>query len=283
MLVYIGHGRRTYGLNPLTPIRRPFWEFQAVLKGRIAPLFPGGEGELQKCRLWIFPPGSEHGWDGDGAAAAEVAVFHFPVAPAPLRETLPPAGYISLGLAARQITRLRELQKQALAGFRQPDAFTHLQQEHLLLELSLLAADAHPTLEIEDKSRGLSGIQTVKRALLWYGDHLSRSPGLDEVGRAVGASPAHLRRLFHKSLGCAPKVALQRLQFQRALDEMSRTTDGLEAIAERCGFGSASAFSRAFKERMGYAPRTWRNALHSSLISEKASRRKIRSNRKAAR
>lgn len=280
MLVYIGHGLRTYGLNPLRPIRRPFWEFQAVLKGRIAPILPTGVGKLEARHLWVFPPGSPHGWDGEGAATAEVAVFHFPVVPAPLRETLPHAGFLSIALSAGQIERLRVLQSQALAGFRQPDAFTYLQQEHLLLELSLLAASAHTVREIEENARGLSGIHTVKKALLWYGINLSRSPGLDEVARAVGASPAHLRRLFHKGLGCAPKVALQRLQFQRALDEMSRTNDGLEVIAERCGFGSASAFSRAFKERMGYAPRTWRNALQHSVISDKASRRKIRPTRK---
>lgn len=264
MLVYIGHGQRTYGLSPLAPIKRPFWEFQAVLSGRIGPIFPERQERLQASHLWIFPPESLHGWRGDGEEAAEVAVFHFPAVPAPLKESLRQKGLISMTLKAGQVQRLRELQRHALKGFRQPDAFTHLQQEHLLLELTLLAVHDREGQEADvgDAKPGLSGIRTVKKALLWYGTHLANAPGLADVGRAVGASPAHLRRLFHKSLGCGPKVAFQRLQFQRAVDEMSRTADGLETIAERCGFGSASAFSRAFKTRMGYAPRTWRRALH---------------------
>ncbi len=259
MLVYLGRGGRDYGNSPLKVMRRQAWEFQAVVAGRIAPVFAEGPGPLRASRLWVFPPGHPHGWHGDPAAGAEVVVFHFPAVAAAFAEGVPARGHLEVALADEDRARLTELAARAAAEFARPHRLTHLRQDHLLLELCLLAAAPDDT--APGAIPGHRVHPAVERAIQWFECHLGENPGLEAVGRAVGASPAHLRRLFHESLGCAPAEVFRRIRFQRAADAMAETRDTFETIAERCGFGSASAFSRAFKQRMGYPPREWRRGL----------------------
>ncbi|MCC5808595.1 MAG: helix-turn-helix transcriptional regulator [Opitutales bacterium] len=259
MLVYLGRGGRDYGNSPLKVMRRQAWEFQAVVAGRIAPVFEDGPAPLRSNRLWVFPPGHPHGWHGDPAADAEVVVFHFPSVAAAFGERVPVGGHLEVALAEEDRARLVDLAARASAELARPHRLTHLRQDHLRLELCLLAVDLAASAPVATASNRVH--PAVERAIHWFEQHLSENPGLDAVGRAVGASPAHLRRLFHESLGCAPAEAFRRIRFQRAADAMAETRDTFETIAERCGFGSASAFSRAFKQRMGYPPREWRRGL----------------------
>lgn len=240
-------------------MRRRVWEFQAVVEGRIAPILNGPPHALRAKRLWIFPPEHPHGWRGDPEADAEVVVCHFPSVEAVLAEQIPTGGFLEVPLGPDALSRVATLAARAAAEFTRPNRLTLLRQEHLRLELCLLAADSACVARNGDSR--LHSHPNVEKAIHWYARHLPENPGLEAIGRAVGASPAHLRRLFHESLGCPPAEVFRRIRFQRAIDAMARTPDTFEVIAERCGFGSASAFSRAFKQRMGYSPREWRRGL----------------------
>ncbi|MFM8716248.1 MAG: helix-turn-helix transcriptional regulator [Spartobacteria bacterium] len=80
------------------------------------------------------------------------------------------------------------------------------------------------------------------------------------MARATGVSTAHLRRLFHQVLHASPNQIMDQMRFQRAMQLMSDPAIKLESVGEQCGFGSASAFSRAFKTKFGCAPQVWRHA-----------------------
>ncbi len=100
----------------------------------------------------------------------------------------------------------------------------------------------------------------VDAAIMWYAERMDENPSLLEVAKATGVSLAHLRRLFHEVLQTSPKNILDQLRFQRAMQLMSDINMKLETISERCGFGSASAFSRAFKIKFGCSPESWRSS-----------------------
>jgi two-component system response regulator YesN len=51
---------------------------------------------------------------------------------------------------------------------------------------------------------------------------------------------------------------MDQLRFERARQLMSDPEIKLEEVAERCGYQSASAFSRAFKTMFGCGPSAWR-------------------------
>lgn len=262
MLVYLGRGSRFYGRSPLKVTRRNAWEFEAVLSGSIAPLLEDTPAPARSATLWIFPPGFPHGWTSPKRSAAEVAVFHYLSVPPPVPDCLPPQGYLEIPLRRTDILRLRALAERASRHLSRPAVHSLLSHEHTLLELSLLAVratgepTAHPA-----SPEGLNCHHLVRQAMEWFGDHLDENPRLTDVCRALAISPAHLRRLFHRSLGCHPHEALSRLQFQRAQELMQHPELSLEDIAAATGFGSGSAFSRAFKHRLGYSPAEWRQAL----------------------
>ena len=259
MLMYLGQGPRYYGDAPLRIITRPNWEFQAVLQGRIAPWLKKGSGAPAAQTLWIFPPRMPHGWRGEPGKAAQVAVFHFPAIPACLEEAIPEQGYLVVPLKVTHCRRLNYLAGRAATHFQRPGPVSPLNAEHTLLELCLMALEAYPGDPPEDSV--LRCHSAVEAALAWYSDHLPEAPGLSDLSRAVNLSTAHLRRLFHRTLGCSPQAAMSRIQFQRATNLMTDPQLSLETIATLCGYGSASSFSRAFKHHFGYPPLVWRQSL----------------------
>jgi len=76
---------------------------------------------------------------------------------------------------------------------------------------------------------------------------MEENPAFPQVARAVGVSSVHLRRLFHEVLQASPTQIMDQLRFQRAMQLMSDSSMKLEVVGYRCGFGSASVFSRAFR------------------------------------
>ena len=254
MLIYLGTGERRYGDKPLAFQRRRAWEFQVVLNGKIGISLPEGRQPLQARRLWITPPGHTHGWTGEKGKTSEVVVFHFLSAPELLTRLLNPQGYLEIALNRRNIRQIRDLASKVERYWNRPAPGMMICYEHALMSLSLIACEnSQPEEASYQQSR-------VNAAILWYAERIEENPAFPEVARAAGVSTAHLRRLFHQVLNASPNQIIDQLRFQRAMQLMSDPTMKLESISERCGFGSASAFSRAFKTKFGSSPQFWRLA-----------------------
>jgi len=256
MLRYLGTGTSDYGERPIGAGRREGWEFQAVLRGRIQPLLPDRAGTPRARHVWTFPPGSPHGWSGLPGCRSEVVVFHFDRVPATLEEVIGDAPYLATPLQPTDCGRLRELAGMARRVLREAGPTAELQQDLILTECCLLAVRGrsrrHPKRD-DERARLL-----VTNALSWYSEHLPEGPGLEQVAAAVYVSVAHLRRLFHRVLGASPRQELERLRMQRARELLDRHDLPIEAVATACGYGSASSFSRSFKQGPGYGPKAWR-------------------------
>lgn len=256
MLIYLGTGERRYGEKPLLPQRRRAWEFQVVLKGKIGLLLPGRQRPLRARHLWIFPPGHCHGWAGERTCSAQVAVFHFLAAPELLARLLNPDGCIEVALNRRSIEQIRALADKVERYWNRPSPGMVVCYEYALMALSLIACEAAA---VPAGKVGYSQ-NRVNAAMLWYSERMEENPAFPQVARAVGVSTAHLRRLFHEVLQASPNQMMDQLRFQRAMQLMSDPAVKLEEVGARCGFGSASAFSRAFKTKFGSPPQSWRPA-----------------------
>jgi AraC family transcriptional regulator len=255
MLCYLGTGTRRYAEHPLPAYRRPYWEFQAVLSGRIAMTEKAGPGLLRQRHLWLSAPGHWHGWTGEPGRAAEIAVFHFLRVPEPLAKKIPEKSHIEIPLSAGQGKRIRDLAAGLGENLQWPGPEMLLRQEHALLELSLLV---HEGRHLPGRDRGDAARERVQKALAWFAAHLEDNPGLDEVARAAGSSASHLRRHFHEILEASPKKIFDQLRFQRAMEMMADPSIKLSTVSDACGFESPSAFSRAFKKKFGVGPDLWR-------------------------
>lgn len=258
MMIYFSHGKRVYGRAPVISNERRGWEFQAVVRGSIGFLTPQGPDMLRNKTLWLFPPRHSHGWTGEGGKSAEIIVFHFLFVPELIEGLVQANGFLEIRLEDRQIERLKELAAQTKRYWQDFTPGMMMCYEHVLMDLSMIIWELHTqsgreAVEQTSKAR-------VEFAMQWFGERMEHSPGYEQVARAAGVSPAHLRRLFHEVLQTSPQQVFLQMKFQRVLQLMADPAVKLGAIGLSCGFGSASSFSRAFKLKFGCSPEMWRSS-----------------------
>jgi AraC family transcriptional regulator len=266
MLIYLTEGRRQYGDRPVPPIRRSAWEFQAVVRGRCAPLLTGRQLSLQRRTLWLFAPDYVHGWRGQPGESCSVVVFHFDRVPAILREIVGEAGWLSLSLKREGIDSIEQLGWQLSDGYRRGDAIDVLEQERAAIDLALFVL-RQMNLPVTLGPPQLAA-RRVEAGLAWYADHMAARPTVEEVAGAVGVSAPHLRRLFHRSRGMSPLQAMREIQLQRVCELLSHSDMSLSAIAEVCGFSAQSVLSRTFRQSFKVSPSQWRLSVRPSPAAD---------------
>jgi AraC-like DNA-binding protein len=87
------------------------------------------------------------------------------------------------------------------------------------------------------------------RALL----HLNPSLDLGGLASAVGWSPWHLSRIFHRTTGSTLSAYRRRLRVRAALDELPGSPD-LAQLAARVGFADQAHMTRAVRAETGRTP-----------------------------
>lgn len=85
------------------------------------------------------------------------------------------------------------------------------------------------------------------------GDH--RLPAL---AAAAAMSVRHFSRVFTDEVGDTPGRYVERIRLEAARRELETTSDALELIALRCGFGTSETLRRSFQRRVGVAPDAYR-------------------------
>jgi AraC family transcriptional regulator, alkane utilization regulator len=81
---------------------------------------------------------------------------------------------------------------------------------------------------------------------------------VETLAREVGLSRSALVRRFQKLLKMSPIRYLAMWRLHLAAQAMREGRDNIAAIAERVGYRSEEAFSRAFKRQFGSSPAAWR-------------------------
>jgi AraC family transcriptional regulator, alkane utilization regulator len=111
-----------------------------------------------------------------------------------------------------------------------------------------------------ERTGWLAGLRDphVARSLALFHGNLARAWTVDDLGREVGLSRSSLAERFTRLVGQAPMQYLATWRMQVAAHELRNTTASLAQVAERVGYDSEAAFSRAFKKAFGAAPATWR-------------------------
>ncbi len=96
------------------------------------------------------------------------------------------------------------------------------------------------------------------RAVVAIERDLDAALSLPDLAAHACLSPFHFHRLFTAAVGEAPAEYVRRLRLERAAHELSTSDRAVAAIAREAGYGSQSAFTRAFGERFGCAPGEFR-------------------------
>lgn len=115
-----------------------------------------------------------------------------------------------------------------------------------LLDAGMLAGLAHPQLA---------------KALIAMHETPDREWSLDTLANKAGMSRSHFAATFHSVLGTTPADYLAKFRISIAQD-MLRRGQPLKLVADKVGYGSPAALSRAFSALCGQSPRAWKAGLH---------------------
>lgn len=151
---------------------------------------------------------------------------------------------------------LSRIAAEAYGEFRQPDEYSTLIIEGLMLELlGVLGRASHP---VDARiPRWLLGVREMLR------ETRSGPYSLANLAREIGVHPVHLARSFRKHFGASPGEFVRRARIARARDELTSENTPLVEIALRNGFASQSHFSTIFKRYAGMTPATYRKTRRS--------------------
>ena len=93
-------------------------------------------------------------------------------------------------------------------------------------------------------------------------DLIDAAPGDDHrvglLARHVGMSERHFARRFTEQVGISPAQYVAAVRLEAARRELETTTDTVETIAGRCGFGTGETMRRTFSRRLGASPDQYR-------------------------
>lgn len=93
---------------------------------------------------------------------------------------------------------------------------------------------------------------------------------LEALGQCCGMSRSVFANSFKEVVGSTPGAYLQQWRIHLA-QRMLRQGKALAHIAQAVGYGSETAFSRAFRAQVGMPPRQWREAMRKGSVAEVAS------------
>lgn len=103
----------------------------------------------------------------------------------------------------------------------------------------------------------------VVRVRMMIAEYYAEPLTLQRLADAVCMSPFHFAKLFKEETGVTPHRYLIEVRIRQAKFLLSYTSQSVASIADDCGFGSASAFSTAFRREVGMGPQAYRDAVRA--------------------
>ena len=98
----------------------------------------------------------------------------------------------------------------------------------------------------------------VEKVIAHIASHLDEGPDLETLAGVAAFSPCHFHRIYRYVTGETAADTLRRLRLHRAAGELVQDTAPVAAVAQRAGYGSVAAFTRAFGATYGIAPAAYR-------------------------
>lgn len=101
----------------------------------------------------------------------------------------------------------------------------------------------------------------------WILEHPEGDLGVEVLAHRAALSPRHFARVFVRETGTTPARFVERARIESARRLLEETTDGLDAIAGTCGFGSVETLRRSFLRQLRVRPTEYRNRFHREDLS----------------
>jgi AraC-like DNA-binding protein len=171
----------------------------------------------------------------------------------PLRDTV-------LAFSPRDLQRLHEATTaylEACGVVRGNDHDTPLALALLLAGL-LRRQQTRKTPVLVKKNLGCLDMEFLRPLFTHIDRHLNRPIPIGELACLVHLSPSRLRARFSRALGIGIAEFIRDERIHRACGLLDGAELNVTQISEKCGFNSAYAFSRAFRQVAGMSPTAFR-------------------------
>lgn len=109
-----------------------------------------------------------------------------------------------------------------------------------------------------NETKSDESIGTIAPAIEYVTKYYSKKITISMLAEACHLSETHFRRLFSKSMNMSPQEYVNRMRIEAAGKLLHTTNDDIGKIALKCGFSTASAFNRNFKDIFGMSPKQFK-------------------------
>lgn len=224
---------------------------------------PGMRGRLPEVKEYQRPTEGalpfQVSMGGDGAHAAHLVCGYLGCDARPfnpLVTALPPV----ITVSNREGGAVNTFMQVAIAESRQPRIGSECMLGHLSELMFVDVVRRYLEALPEGRTDWLAGLRDpfVGRALTALHQRPADAWTLESLARDVGLSRSALAERFTEFVGQPPMQYLASWRMQLAANHLLASTDSVAAVAERVGYESEAAFSRAFKKAVGVPPTQWR-------------------------
>jgi transcriptional regulator GlxA family with amidase domain len=129
-------------------------------------------------------------------------------------------------------------------------------QSQFSVQLAAQSADREPIRELQG----------------WIADHLSEDLSVGRLARRSAMSARNFARVFLRETGLTPASFVARTRVEAARRRLEESVDGIDRIAEHCGFGTRESMRRAFIRSLHVPPSAYRSRFRPATLSRIARR-----------
>jgi transcriptional regulator GlxA family with amidase domain len=101
--------------------------------------------------------------------------------------------------------------------------------------------------------------QPLRELQAWMADNPGANLSVDELASRVAMSPRNFARVFTREASMTPASFVEKIRMEAARRRLEESTEGVDAIAARCGFGTYESMRRAFIRNLGVSPSAYRS------------------------
>jgi len=100
--------------------------------------------------------------------------------------------------------------------------------------------------------------QRIQRVVDYLADHLDETLDLETIARVAHVSPYHFHRIYRGLLAETVNDTVRRLRLHRSAIDLLDRNLSIDRVAQRAGYSSQAAFTRAFHTEYGEPPARYR-------------------------
>lgn len=244
-LVYVHEGKGTFFIDKTFYDKEPGDLF--VIPGNtIHRAFPEADDPIVSTAVFFAPSLAQT--ESLGGAYAPLSCFELAVKRKRHKIELPADIRKCLLEAMDEMERETRERKN---GYRQA---VQLLLQQLLLRLNRLTLAEAPA----DAVSSRIGPAWIRETLRSIDERPGQEAGLAELAERASVTAPHLSRVFKQLTGMNVTDYVNAKRIVRAKELLLSTEEGIDSVAERCGFQSLPHFHRTFKKLTGITPGSYR-------------------------